>query len=78
MGANTDANKLNTGHSAYFVSNIGNQDWYIDNKATHHVTKDPNSLEQSTTNWGKQSLMVGNGQFVVVKATSSGSIHSLN
>ena len=41
---------------------INDQAWYVDSRATDHITTNLSTLSQKTVYKGKEKLVVGNGQ----------------
>lgn len=78
MGSVPNQNKNSTinspyNASAYFTApeTVTDPSWYLDNGASHHVTHNPNMMQQVDNTNGNTYLVVGNGHSLPVSCTGT-------
>lgn len=60
------------------VNSNSNQSWFLDSGASQHISNDPSIDQVAEENYGKQKLIVGNGQEVKVQRVGNLSLSCNN
>lgn len=63
-------------HPAYLASasTIADPKWYVDSGASTHITSNPANYDHAIQSYGKQEIIVGNGEKLMVKHTGIATI----
>jgi hypothetical protein len=61
---------------AHTNADLETQDWLVDSGANIHITADPNAINNPIPFEGNETVGVGNGTSLDIKATGSTLIHS--